>query len=161
MTVIQRCRHRHIHTEVDQEKRGHVENNVEKYYSTGPHRHQHRLCTEQLQGFALSIGHDMTGPQDLCNPNLHQDRGIHSSYSKLLDNKIELNFKTLREIFHSLLNLMGGRIVRWEEIQERNMMWLTVPILSWLWTLRKPPAWGAQATSCFFPSPSTQVSLGS
>ena len=112
MTVIQRCRHRHIHTEVDQEKRGHVENNVEKYYSTGPHRHQHRLCTEQLQGFALSIGHDMTGPQDLCNPNLHQDRGIHSSYSKLLDNKIELNFKTLREIFHSLLNLMGGRISR-------------------------------------------------
>ena len=86
----------------------------------------------------------------LCNPNLHQDLGIHSSYSKLLDNKIELNFKTLREIFHSLLNLMGGRIVRWEEIQERNMMWLTVPILTWLCTLRRPPAQGAQATSCFF-----------
>ena len=121
MTVIQRCRHRHIHTEVDQEKRGHVENNVEKYYSTGPHQHQHRLCTEQLQGFALSIGHDMTGPQDLCNPNLHQDRGIHSSYSKLLDNKIELNFKTLREIFHSLLNLMGGRLIRCKENFEKGI----------------------------------------
>ena len=73
--------------------------NVEKCYSTGPHQHLHRLCTEQLQGVAFSIGHDMTEPQDLCNPNLHQDLGIHSSYSKLLINKWELNFKTLREIF--------------------------------------------------------------
>ena len=131
MTVIQRCRHRHIHTEVDQEKRGHVENNVEKYYSTGPHRHQHRLCTEQLQGFALSIGHDMTGPQDLCNPNLHQDRGIHSSYSKLLDNKIELNFKTLRERFHSLQPDGWKNNQMKRKTRERNMMRLTVPILDY------------------------------
>ena len=81
-----------------------------KCYSTGPHQHLHRLYAEQLQGVAFSIGHDMTGPQDLCNPNLQQDLGIHSSSSKLLINKKELNFKTLREIFHSLLNLMAGRI---------------------------------------------------
>ena len=36
------------------------------------------------------------------------------------------------------------------EIQEREMMPLTVPILTWLCTLRRPPAQGAQATSCFF-----------
>ena len=112
MTVIPKCRHRHKHTEVDRGKRGHIEKNVEKYYSTGPHQHLHRLCIEQLQGVAFSTGHDMTGPQELCNPNLHQDLGIHSSSSKLLINKKELNFKTLREIFHYILNLMGGRIIR-------------------------------------------------
>ena len=37
------------------------------------------------------------------------------------------------------------------ETPEREMMLLTVPILTWLCTLRRPPAWGAQATSCFFP----------
>ena len=68
MTVMQRCRHRHIHTEIDREKRGHVKQNLEKCYSTEPDQHLHRLCTEQLQGVAFSIGHDMTGPQDLCNP---------------------------------------------------------------------------------------------
>ena len=31
------------------------------------------------------------------------------------------------------------------------MIQLTVPILTWLCTLRRPPARGAQATSCFFP----------
>ena len=30
------------------------------------------------------------------------------------------------------------------------MMWHTVPILTWICTLRRPPARGAQATSCFF-----------
>ena len=30
------------------------------------------------------------------------------------------------------------------------MMWHTVPVLTWLCTLRRPPAQGAQATSCFF-----------
>ena len=84
MTVIQRCRHRHIHTEIDREKRGHVDQNVEKCYYTGPHQHLHRLCTEQFQGVEFSTGHDMTRPQVLCNPNLYQDFGIHSSYSKLL-----------------------------------------------------------------------------
>ena len=112
MTVIQKCRHRHIHTEVDRGKRGHVEQNVQKCYSTGPHHHLHRLGTEQMQGVAFSTGHNMTRPQVLCNPNLHKDLGIHSSYSKLLINKSELNFKTLREISHSLLNLMAGRIIR-------------------------------------------------
>ena len=112
MTLIQRCRHRHMHTEIDREKRGHVEQNVEKCYSTGPHQHLHRLCTEQLQGVAFSIGHDMTGPQDLCNSNLHQNLGIHSSYSKLFINMSELNFKTLTVIFLSRLNLMVGRIIR-------------------------------------------------
>ena len=63
MTVIQRCRHRHIHTEIDREKRGHVKQNLEKCYSTEPDQHLHRLCTEQLQGVAFSTGHDMTGPQ--------------------------------------------------------------------------------------------------
>ena len=87
MTVIQRCRHRHIHTEIDREKRGHVDQNVEKCYYTGPHQHLHRLCTEQFQGVEFSTGHDMSGPQVLCNPNLYQDFGIHSSYSKLLINK--------------------------------------------------------------------------
>ena len=87
MSVIRRCRHRHIHTEIDREKRGHVKQNLEKCYSTEPDQHLHRLCTEQLQGVAFSTGHDMTGPQMLCNPNLHQDLGIHSSYSKLLINK--------------------------------------------------------------------------
>ena len=113
MTVIQRCRHRHIHTEVDRENRGHGEYNVEKCYSTGPHRHLHRLSTEQLKGVAFSTGHEKTGTQELCNhANLHQDLGTHSSYSKLLIKKKELDFKILREIFHSLLNLMGGRISR-------------------------------------------------
>ena len=37
------------------------------------------------------------------------------------------------------------------KIRERNMMWLTDPILTRLCTLRRPPARGAQATSCFFP----------
>ena len=112
MTVIQKCRHRHIHTEVDRGKRGHVEQNVQKCYSTGPHHHLHRLGTEQMQGVAFSTGHNMTRPQVLCNPNLHKDLGIHSSCSKLLINKSELNFKTLREIFHSLLTLMAVRIIR-------------------------------------------------
>ena len=31
------------------------------------------------------------------------------------------------------------------------MMRLAVPILTWLCTLRRPPAWGPQVTSCFFP----------
>ena len=87
MTVIQRCRHRHIHTEIDREKGGHVEQNVEKCYSIRPHQDLHRLCNEQLQGVATSTGHDMTGPQVLCNTNLYQDLGIHSSYSNLLINK--------------------------------------------------------------------------
>ena len=53
---------------------------------------------------------------------------------------------TVREIVHSHLNLMAGR-----KIWERKMMQLTVPILTWLCILRRPPARGAQATSCFFP----------
>ena len=35
------------------------------------------------------------------------------------------------------------------KIRERNIMWHTVPILTWLCTLWRPPARGAQATSCF------------
>ena len=53
---------------------------------------------------------------------------------------------TVREIVHSHLNLMAGR-----KIWERKMMQLIVPILTWLCTLRRPTARGAQATSCFFP----------
>ena len=112
MTVIQRYRHGHIYTEIDRVKRGHVEQNVEKCYSTGPHQHLHRLCTEQLQGVVFSTGHDMIRPQVLCNPNLYRDFGIHSSYSKLLNNKSELNLKILTVTFLSLLNLMVGRIIR-------------------------------------------------
>ena len=37
------------------------------------------------------------------------------------------------------------------KIWERKMMHLTFPILTWLCTLRRPPARGAQGTSCFFP----------
>ena len=37
------------------------------------------------------------------------------------------------------------------KIQERKMMILTVPIHTWLCNVRRPPAQGAQATSCFFP----------
>ena len=32
------------------------------------------------------------------------------------------------------------------------MMWLTVTLLTWLCNPRRPPAWGAQASSCFFPA---------
>ena len=74
MREMQRCRHRQIHTEVEREQRGHLEQNVEKCYSTGPHIHLYRLCTKQLQGLPFSTGHHMMGSQELCNhANLHLD----------------------------------------------------------------------------------------
>ena len=62
-----------------------------------------------------------------------------------------MDLKTLREIFHSLLNLMGG-INKWKEKSEKGT-WcgLQSPYLLDYALLRRPPARGAQATSCFFP----------
>ena len=81
MREMQRCRHRHIHTEVKREQRGDLEQNVEKCYSTGPHIHLYRL---QLQGVPFSAGHHMMVFQELCNhANLYVDPGAHSFYSKV------------------------------------------------------------------------------
>ena len=33
-----------------------------------PQLQLHRLCTEQLQGIQFYIGHDVAGPQELCDP---------------------------------------------------------------------------------------------
>ena len=83
--------------------------------------------------------------------NLHQNLGIRSSYSKLHINKKELNLKTQGNIpFPSKHDGWKNNQMK-RKIQERNMMWHTVPTLTWLCTLRRPPDRGAQAISCFFP----------
>ena len=120
MTVIQRCRHRHIHTEIDREKRGHVDQNVEKCYSTRPHQHLHRLYTEQLQGVAFWIGHNMTGPQDLCNQIYTKTLGSAVPIASYISIRKSWTLR-LREIFHSLLSMMGGRIIRWKEKSKKGI----------------------------------------
>ena len=146
MTVIQRCRHRHIHTEIDREKRGHVKQNLEKCYSTEPDQHLHRLCTEQLQGVAFSTGRDMTGPQELCNhANLQKTSvstvprasylSIRKSWTLRLLGKDSIPF-----------NLMGGRIIRWKEKSEKGIWWdLQSPYL----TMHSEKATSPRSTSHF------------
>ena len=153
MTVIQRCWHRHIHTEIDREN---MLNKMQK--SAIPQDHIN-ICIDCALNSCKELHFQ---PQVLCNSNLHQDLGIHSSYSKLLINKSVLNLKNLTVIFLSILNLMVRRIIRWKEKSEKGI-WcdiLSPYLLEYaLWEGHQPEEHKPLHAS--FLAPSTQGSLGS
>ena len=47
---------------------GDLEPHIREMFLFRPHPQLHRLCTEQFQGMQFYIGHDMAGPQELCDP---------------------------------------------------------------------------------------------
>ena len=134
----------------------------EKCYYTGPHIQLHKLSTEQFQGVSFSSRSWCNWTPLVAKPcrltlkplgpmvPMARYSSISENWTLRLSgkNKQKRNKKDCQGLISFPSNPDEWKR-KTRKIQGREMMPHKIPVLTWLCTLRGPPAQGSQATSCF------------